>query len=65
MFKVCGDETLRIQDRSPLEINVTLGKGEDLAWDLSQITRQFSVSNPMCGLKVFLAPNLTVSAQDV
>jgi len=52
MFKVCGDESLRLADRSPLEVNVTLGKDKDLAWDLRKIERQFSVSNPMCKMRI-------------
>ena len=45
-IKVCGDELFRVRDRSPLELNVTLGEGKDIAIDFKDILRNYSVSNP-------------------
>jgi hypothetical protein len=61
--KVCGDETLRIRDRSNIEINVTIGVDKDIATPLSTLRRNFYVNNPMCDFKVFLTPNLTISRE--
>lgn len=62
-MKVCGDETLRIRDRSNIEINVTIGVDKDIATPLSTLRRNFYVNNPMCDFKVFLTPNLTISRE--
>ena len=64
-FRVCGDETLRLNDRSPMEVNVTLGVDKNRTLDLNALKRQFSVSNPMCDMKIFLARNLTVKREDI
>jgi hypothetical protein len=47
-----------------MEINVTLGVDKDLSFDLAALKRQFSVSNPMCDMKIFLARNLTVQREN-
>ena len=64
MFTVCGSEILRVRDRSPMNINVTIGEGKDLALDLKSIMRNYQVSNPMCSIRLFLKPNLTISDEE-